>query len=533
MWILLKCRRKLKVYDCLNNFQKRMAFIAPIYLVSEKLGNRIKYKEYDMMNITFSVLCYLQEQTLAEDRGCDVVEIGAFIFNLVTRHYDNEEISIGHDEAVEMAKFIIEDVIESKGEMLKPVIQDFQNKITSKPTIKLVESEIEIGKRNKYKLTHHGIELLFRTDEVDKEMKIDMGTLILKKAITSGNYDKAVLKIKELVNIARQLRIEIEELINNIRLKVEEIIIDYIKELQAKLNIQFNEQYNEFNSILKLVSERKRNINIDMIGKSDTEIEEASNKIDFIRNKLDIIIFEYSLILSKKQNIYHIYSEELDNAMAVGFGNNFDFTNIKRELEKRVYDGEIILALFKPLLNFKFQRRFNLSKVFSPQLLIVEKEVSDDEYNENSLSMKGTVINERDKRIKEKNDTYVHIVFTLLHNLAKLKGQWMTLSEFLRNIKKREEDYYNGLIIRDFFVTILMIYSNPQSALLVKENYIEFKGNRVAPDEEFREVYVVGKVCEMDETLKTLERLELKKIGSEVMDIDSKFKFMDIEMRVI
>lgn len=510
-----------------------MSFIAPIYLISEKLGNRLKYKEYDMMNITFSVLCYLQEQTLAEDRGCDVIEIGEFIFNLVNRHYNKDGVCIERDDAIEMAKFIIEDVIENKGEMLKPIIQDFQNARTIYPTIKIVESEIEIGKKNRYKLTHDGIELLFRTDEVDKEMKIDMDTLILKKAITSGNYDKAVLKIKELVNIARQLRIEIEELINGIRLKVEEVTLDYIKELQAKLNSQFNVQFNEFNSILKLVSDRKRNINIDMIGRSDTEIEDASKKIDFIRNKLDIIIFEYSFILSRKQNIYQIYSEELDNAMAVGFGNNFDFTNIKREIEKGVFDGEKILSLFKPLLRFKFQRQFNLSKIFSPQPLILEREPDADEYNENSLSFKGAVIDERDKRIKAKNDTYIFIVFTLLHYLVKTKGEWLNLSEFLDSIKNQGADCYEKLIIRDFFITLLRIYSNPQSSLLIKENYIQYKANKVVPDEEFREVYVVGRACEIDESFKTLERLELKKIKSRVLDIDGKYKFIDVGMRVV
>lgn len=517
--------------EFLNNFQKRMQFIAPIYLIAQKLSNSLRYKDYDLMNLTFSVLCYLQEYTLTEGEGdgLDVIEIGDFLFKLINGHY-NQKIS--KNDAVDMARFIIEEVIENSGEMLQPQIQDFEKGRTLNPTIKLIKAKTEIGMKNKYKLTHAGIEILFRTDEVDSEMRLTMEAFILKNEITRGNYDKAIQKTKKLVNMSYQLKIEIEETIQQVRANVEEVSLEYIKNLQGKLNAQFEVEHKEFKEILDVIKDKKANVNKDEKILIDQEIELAIEKLDYIKSQLDKIISEYASVLNQKQRIYDIYSKELENAMVINYENALSFEDIKKELEKNIVSESAILALFKPMLKFKFHKHLNLDKFFLPQDLFTEKP-DDAGPNENSLDFVATELNPQEKLIKEINDSYIFYLSLILEKITARGSQQIMLSELLAEVKEENESTYQLIVNKNFFTLILLIFSNTGSTLNIRENYIEYKASIIVQDIEFAEELIVGQLVEKYPDFEKLKQLTIEKIDNTIINVGDRFKINDVLLRVV
>ena len=512
------------LFESLQNYTKRMKFIAPIYSIAEKLSRDTRYNMFDMMNITFSVLCYLQYSTLSNDEGCYLEDIGEFINELLVSYY---ETTISSEQSIEIADYIVRDVLQAKGSMLTAEIIDFDKGQIETFTFILVESNLKFSKsdkRNRYRLTHEAMEILFRTDEVDSVMLMNLKTLILKKTLEGSNYDKALKQIIELVNISKVLYSKVESLLNRMKVRVYEISIKEVKELQESLNQQFDEQYYKFKNILDIVDKRKKEINTKLNYNEEKKLEDDIRKLDMIKAKLNIIIEEYSKLLNLKQDIYTTYTNELLAAIESGYKTGLDFNKIRNEFESNIITSKNVIKLFNPLFKPYIKKRFNIDAFFQPQNIYYENLVKEDKKDNLILGDSDILVSNKLIEIERINSIYESGLALILNYILSSNNLEITLEELVKKAKEKNDVDYSELVLkRDFYEMLLSIYRSKNNPLNLKECYEEFCQYEEKSILNFNAVSVVGKVFIKDKNLRSIATLKIEKYGDTIIKVEDKF----------
>ncbi|MFZ5969399.1 MAG: hypothetical protein ACOYVK_19750 [Bacillota bacterium] len=523
----------MQQFECLDNFPKRMKFIAPIYSIAEKLGRNARYNEFDMMNITFSVLCYLQYVTLTQESGCYLEDVGEFIQDMIVTFY---EVDITDELATEIADYIIREILQGKGSMLTADILNIEKRCVDTYTFILVDNNLKLSKtekKNRYKLTHEAMEILFRTDEVDSVMLMNLKTLILKKAIQGSNYDKAIKEITELLNICKVLYSKVESMLNQMKVRVYEISLKEVEELQESLNQQFDEQFEKFNNLLSIVDTRKKEIHTQLTYNEEKKLEEDIRKLDMIKANLNLIINEYSKLLNIKQDIYTTYKKELLLAIESGYKSGLDFNRIKSEFENNTLSSEKIISLFKPLLKIYTKRRFNLESIFQPQNLYFEILVDEEKMDNTILNNDQLTELESAIDIEKTNSIYESGLSLLLEEILKSKGFEITLKDFVERTKQKSKvDYQEILLERDFYEMLIVIYRGENSLLDIKECYELSLKYIEKPSLNFNPIHVIGKVIKESHNFKDLKSIRIDKYGDTIISIEDKFRISDLTIKV-
>jgi hypothetical protein len=514
----------------LDNYTKRMQFIAPIWRIAQEVTNNMIYNQYDMMNVTISTLCYLQYVTLTNDEGCYIEDVGDFIRDHLDIYYGER---ISEEDSVKMAYFIIRDVLQGKGTMIRADVLNPEKKTIETRTYELVQSNVNItkeDKRNLYKLTHQGMEILFRTDEVDGVMLMSLKLLILKKTLEGSNYDKALNQINELMKMAKMLYSMVEETINQAKIRIHEVNMKEVEQLQSRLNDQFNDQHETFNDLLKVVDDRKRKVSEELEYGEEKAIEEDILKLDGIKINLENVIGEYNKLLSIKQDIYKEIWEEYLSVSARSFDTGLDFHKIKAEFEKHTMRSEDILSLFKPLFKPYPKRRFNPAIIFSEQTRYRDTSLAN-EKEDNLIYDKELEDLVDVNEIYRVNTVYVNGMRIILDSLLETESLEITLREMIGKVKRADLKLYEDVILtRDFYEMILAITRgiNPFD---IEEHYKLAIDKNEEPSINFNS-WVVLKEAITDETIfNKINRLGIEVLKNDLINIEDKFTISNLLFR--
>ena len=516
----------------LEGFHKRMEWLSPIFFIAEKIANAKRFKdEYDLMNLSFIVLLYFQEVTLSEDRGCDVEEIADFLRKLISHHYSKDILYV---DALDLATFIVEDIFRNGGAFFRLNTRDFSREKNIKDiVIKLIETDqigLEDDQYNTYKITNLGCEVLFRTLEVDKTMRISMEMLRLQQEFEKGNYDTAYRSTQELLNLSRQLRIEIDEMIRKIKVNIDVILKEEIDELHKRLDMNFEKEKLGFEKLLNQVYTRIEVLNQEIEVENNQDKEKMLYMINRVSENLDKIILEFSKVLKSKQGIDLVYEKALIDSIDIGDNKRITFGKLLDDFESRGLTDENVVKLIKPLMSFKFNKRLNLKKIFEEQRIISEKKK--EKTNDNRLNMKGIVDNSEKEKIKDINDKYVLMLDTLIRYSYENGGS-ITLSELLETLRTKEPEVYEELSNdKNFYVVLVRIYQSEGRYINLINNYKTYKELKLIPQSDFVFNYVVGKLLDKKKSYRNIKGIYIKKEANELITINNRFEVTNVRVGV-
>jgi len=509
-----------------------MEWLSPIYFIAEKIANAKRYKEeYELMNLAFIVLLYFQEITLSEDRGCDVEEIAGFLKKLITHHYDKD---IPFRDALDLATFIVEDIFRNGGAFFRLNTRDFTSEKNIKNmVIKLIETD-QVGllddQYNTYKITNLGCEVLFRTLEIDKTMRISMEMLRLQQEFEKGNYDTAYRSTQELLNLSRQLRMEIEETIRKIKVNIDLIVKEEIDELHNRLDINFEKERQSFEKLLNQVYTRIEMLNQEIELEYNQHKEKMLYMINRVSENLDKIILEFAKVLRFKQGIDLVYEKALIDSIDIGSHKRITFNKLLDDFEGKGLTDENTVKLMKPLLSFKFNKRLNLKKIFEEQRVISENKK--EKTNDNRLDMKGLVDNSEKERVKEINEHYIKILDTLI-KYSYSNGGTVTLSELLKALKNNEPEVYEEISNdRNFYVVLVRIYQSEGRYINLVNNYKTYKDLKLIPQSDFVFNYIIGKLLDRKKSYRNIKGIYIEKDSNELIIINNRFKVTNVRIGV-
>ena len=229
-------------YDFLQQFAKRMNSVGMYAMLMKNSWQKTTWKTFDIesveeqLNIIFSVLLYMMEQSL-EEEICTIDDIAAYLDD-ICNHFFRKRYSFEQSNA--LADFIVNVVLSDEGRAMYFPCFDFEKKEYIDTYISYIENRVvyleDQTKRTSYKLTDQGYNLILSTLEMEGNMKLSVHEMIFRMHLERSTYDRALEEIKHIFNLL-QIRLQKnEEALNRIRRNaLEYSVAEYQKLLEENL----------------------------------------------------------------------------------------------------------------------------------------------------------------------------------------------------------------------------------------------------------------------------------------------------------
>ena len=345
-------------YEFLKQFPKRMKHVGRYALLFTNSSQKAIWKQYgflkldEQINVIFSVMLYLMEQSLKEE-NCTIDDIGAYIDNLNMRYFEK---NMSYEDCKNLGDFLINVVLSNEGKAMYFDGFDFEQRAYQIMNVSYVANRIvyldsEV-RRTSYYLTEDGYNLLLSTLEIENNMKLTIHEMIFKMHLEKQSYDKAVDDIKNVFNLLRIQLQKMEEAMGRIRRNaLSYTVAEYEAVLEENLET-ISDTKQKFISYRELVKTREKELEeIDVnVRKLDEKEEEKLNHLVIIENYLNRTIDEHQKILSSHFDLKSLYTRELEQLSQMSYIRRF---SIRNELYEKVLEQPGALAhmelFFRPL----------------------------------------------------------------------------------------------------------------------------------------------------------------------------------------
>ncbi len=451
-------------YEFLKQFTKRMKNVGLYALLFANSSQKMIWRQYgfdnssEQWNVIFSVLLYLMEQSLKEER-CVMEDIGAYIDTLNTAYFKKR---MSYEDCCKLGDFIVNVVLSNEGRPMYFEGYDFESREYKRMHISYVANRIiyldtEI-KRTSYYLTDDGYSLLLGTLEIENNMKLTIHEMIFKLHLEKQSYDKAVDEMKNVFNLLRMQLQRIREAMARIRRNaLNYSVTDYQNILESNMETikDTRRQFLEYRDMVKERALRLEEEHIN-VHKLEPKEEENLRNLRTIEQYLNRAIDEHQKILNNHLDLKALYTKELEDMSQMSFIRRF---SLRGELFDKILDAKTVptdLEIFlRPLFLKEPPKAYNLNKAFEAQHSSRKKEETDSseeiDFDEESWQR-------QQERLRQKKlEKYQSCLEFLLERLS--AHQKITLAECQKEIEKepekKEQFIPNVEIFREVVVELL------------------------------------------------------------------------------
>lgn len=453
-------------YEFLNQFPKRMKHVGRYVLLIANSSQKTIWKQYgffkldEQMNVIFSVMLYLMEQSLKEE-NCTMDDIGAYLDNLNMRYFQK---NMSYEDCRKLGDFIINVILSNEGKAMYFDGFDFEQRAYQIMNVSYVANRIvyvdyEV-RRTSYYLTEDGYNLLLSTLEIENNMKLTIHEMIFKMHLEKQSYDKAVDEIKNVFNLLRIQLQKMEEAMGRIRRNA----LNYsVAEYESVLNENLEtisdtkQKFLNYRELVKSRAKELEDMNLN-VRKLDEKEEEKLKNLGIIENYLNRTIDEHQKILSSHFDLKSLYTRELEQLSQMSYIRRF---SIRNDLYEKILEHpeglERLEVFLRPLFGNMPDKIYNLNKAVELQKPVRKNEA---EASEEIMEFGDEVwMEEEERRQKEKLAKYEKSLGCLLEKAMTSKQGEVSLEEMKTGIEEGnidvEELIPNVQIFKEIMVELL------------------------------------------------------------------------------
>ena len=327
--------------------------------------SNIQKLEYDAPFLALDILTFLIEHGRLEGRAVPIEEIEEHIKQTLVIVYPG-------------IAFDVRDVTRSILGMLETDTQGmlyqyqyfdpFHQKIVEE-YIQLIEFDV---KESAYRITDTGLDFMISTKELPEESKISITLILFEKQIKSGSFRNALTTIREL-NLAVQLKKQKKEaLLEKLITGGNDVVEDfgrYSQEVLSQLKHE-NELFTQVNTLLKGLSANREKL--------------ANNAELTVKEEEFIIIKEIAIEVEHGYKIHNAllneftdFPEDYERISRIRLNSLFEKRyQFQEALENHIRtnaSNDVHIITIHPLLHAKIRKKFNLLKIFEPQIITGKK----------------------------------------------------------------------------------------------------------------------------------------------------------------
>ncbi|MCI8672488.1 MAG: hypothetical protein HFI89_03200 [Lachnospiraceae bacterium] len=375
-------------YDFLKHFPKRMKSVGLYGVLLQNSIQKTTWKQYgflksdEQINMIFSVLLYIMEQSLKEE-NCTMDDIGAYIDTVNVQHFGK---SMNYDACKQLGDFIVNVILSNEGKAMYFDGFDFERNEYQTMHISYVANKIvyieQEFRRTSYYLTDDGYNLLLSTLEIENNMKLTIHEMIFQMHLEKQSYDKAVDEIKNVFNLLRVQLQKIQEAMGKIRRNALNYSVRDYEEILLENLETIGDTKQKFQNYRDMVRSRakeleEKNINIRQLSPQE---DENLNHLRQIEGYLNRTIDEHQKILNNHFDLKALYTRELEQLSQMSLIRRF---LLRSELYDKVLENSAALSkldyFLRPLFNQDAEKAYNLNKAFQLQRPVGKREEADSE----------------------------------------------------------------------------------------------------------------------------------------------------------
>ncbi|MFD3156898.1 hypothetical protein ACFIJ5_08570 [Haloimpatiens sp. FM7330] len=429
--------------DFLKNFDIRMKKVGAYALICKNSMFKNTWKNYgfdesyEYINLIFSVMLYIMEQSL-KDEYCTIDSISGFIDDINMRYFKK---SLSFEQCRELGEFIVNTVLCDEGRAMYFKGFNFEDEEYKDIYISFVGNKIvyidDAVRRTSYYLTDDGYSLILSTLEIENNMKLTIQEMIFKLHIDKASYDKAVDDMKNIFNLLRIQLQKMQEAIRRIRQNALNYSAKEYRKLLEENMSSLNETRTKFNDYRKMVNDRiielkEQDINVKKLDKKELE---NLKFLGIIEKYLGRAIEEQQKILNTHFDFKSIYSKELEEMTSMSIIKRF---NINTDIYDKVIENssnlENIDYILTPLYRAPINKFYNINKCLQYQKTIKAKELEADE----EISFEeATWLKEKEEKERLKLKKYEDSIKIIL-NYACEKNE-ISLKKISHKIKENDD----------------------------------------------------------------------------------------------
>ncbi|MDD4779861.1 MAG: hypothetical protein PHT02_04515 [Tissierellia bacterium] len=432
-------------YDFLKDFDIRMKKIGYFVLLCKNTISKTSWTNYgftnqlDSLNLIFSVLLFIMEQSLKEEI-CTIYDISLFLDDIMSNNFKKP---ISNDECIELSDFIVNTILCNNGEAMYINGFDYENSIYNEINIRYVSNKIEEvneQRRTSYYLTDDGYNLLLSTLEIDNNMRLTIHEMIFKLHLEKASYDKAVDEVKTIFNL---IRMQIQN-INNAIDKIKNNPLSYtIEEYKNILNNNFNslsdtrEKFGQYKELVQLRIDEIQENNIELSDFEELDSKELDNlnSLKTINTYLSQSMEEQQKLLNHHFDFKNIYSTELEEMAKMVLIKRINInTEIYDKILNDVTNLEDMNLFFSPLFKPKLNKYYNINKSIQYQKAIKNLNNEEDEIiviDDEEFNRK------KEEELKRKILNYEKCVETIINIVVEHRE--ITLSQIREELTNNKE----------------------------------------------------------------------------------------------
>ncbi|MFD1403322.1 hypothetical protein ACFQ5H_15500 [Robinsoniella peoriensis] len=443
------------MFDFLEGFEKRMGFAAVVDSIVNRKNTNMEIEGWfqgeELDNLFFTLLVYIMEQTLNENDECTLENIARFLDDILPVYQKKWPF----DQVMRLAEYMVKDILQNKGTVKNYGIMDYGRQWHD-IQVRLISDKITADNKIIYQLTDQGYDFLFRTKEIDKEMDFKLEQLKLKMLLKRKNYKHALKQSRDLINMLRQKKREMESFIDRVRQNIHTIDRGEHERLLLETYNLIDEEYEDMLEMKEAVVKDEDRIGreIEESGYSDETMNNALYNLNLIKRNIQIVIGEQRNLIGKRFNMNDIYEETIRNSFYASVVKRFDFQKeIMDEMEKvNSKNVSNLWKLMTPLCMPSLDKKMNLSLIYQNQGKLRENEEEDHVVEEEVL--------EEDLQAadREISNAMNFRVIERIFKFAGERGTSFTFSQFYEHIVEKTQRIHQYTENKRIFLILLKLY---------------------------------------------------------------------------
>jgi hypothetical protein len=438
------------MFDFLADFDERMENISVFYPIF-KLQGAQKYPQYDIFSLGISTLLFLLDVMLKGKEGCDSKELAYFLRDLLNFNYAEE---LTEEETTEIVYYLL-DMLRNGGKPFEITYQNPYNKGSRRHKVVLIEiASYEPNRPIKYRLSIQGLDLMFKTREIYRELRITISQIYLKQQIERGVFHEAIRTVDDLRLQVKDLHERMRQFTERLYKNVLDVDIKVYSKLYEDIFRQIQREQQVFDEIKTLLTSLYQNLQAinpaQMTSKEKTNLEYVIS----LSQKLDRVINEHNILLKERIDLSHKYYEAMETQFSMGFRTKIDFElEIVDEIINKNTDIDHLASVLSPLFSLRHHKGFNIHKVFAEQRIDEKREERQNvSLKELDVAAAKAGVGQRDLE-KIKKDNYRYYMKMIFDNLELMQTKLSVILESLE-----QEDYYKVINSFDFYSFLISMH---------------------------------------------------------------------------
>jgi len=415
----------------MEGFERRMQFLAIAAGIIRRTGRDMElegfFENQEMDSLIMAVLVFAMEETLSENRDCTLERISQFIDSLLM----NVKANFPQDRIHDLTEYIVKTVLKNDGEPRYYTLLHPEKGFQKVRVEFLADTKEETANtfRIHYQLTDQAYEFLFRTKEVDSELRFTMEELKLRELIRRKNYGKAIRQSSSLIQMIRQKKRELQQFIDRVRDNVLIIDVGEFETLYRSTFELLTDEYGvmrEIRSMLLLAYEHLQH-EISIRDTLDREMSKALSDMERIRRNLDLAVAEQQAMIVERHSVSELYGKIMNDAFSRRILNRFDMQGeiLKPIMKMNTSNMNKVFKILNPLFLPNLPKWLSISTAYQPQqkLRLADEVVAGIVFN-------GLEEDFEAERIQASNQYYIAFIDGLLE-YASLHHSGFRLKEFI------------------------------------------------------------------------------------------------------